>query len=369
MKTIHKELLFQKKDKMTLELFTADSIFFDIETTGFSPAHSSLYLIGCARRSGDYLCVDQFFAENSQEEKLILNAFLELLKQYQTIITFNGIGFDIPYLKAKCDQHGLTEHFSDFSYVDIFKSVTQIKHILNLTNYKQKTVETFLGIVRDDQYSGGDLIAVYENYKKNQAEDLLSLLLLHNYEDVLGMIDLLPILSYVHLFNGQYSNIVPTVNELTSYHNTRETEIILEMETEFFIPQKFSYSHNGIYLCAHEYTCRISVRLWTGELKYFFPNYRDYYYLPAEDQAIHKSVSSYVDKSHRVPAKAATCYTRHEGVFVPEYEELITPAFKREYKDKISYFELTTNFLQSQELLSAYTNHLLKYLKSQKPSR
>ena len=362
MKAVHKELPFQNKDQLTLELFTEDSIFFDIETTGFSPASTSLYLIGCARRRGDYLCVDQFFAEDTKEEKLILTAFLELLKQYRTIITFNGIGFDIPYLKAKCDQHGLSEHFSEFSYIDIFKSVNRIKHILNLTNYKQKTIETFLGIERDDKYSGGDLISVYEEYIKSRDEDLLSLLLLHNYEDVLGMIDLLPILSYVHLLNGQYSNIIPTVNELTSYQNTQENELILEMETEFSIPKKISYHQNGIYLYAHEHTCKLSVRLWTGELKYFFPNYRDYYYLPAEDQAIHKSVSSYVDKAYRVPAKASTCYTRHDDVFVPQYEELITPAFKTDYKDKISYFELTTNFLQSQELLSAYVNHLLKHM-------
>lgn len=363
MKTIHKELPFQAKDELTQELFTEDSIFFDIETTGFSPANTSLYLIGCARRSGNYLCVDQFFAENGMEEKLILNAFLELLKQYQTIITFNGIGFDIPYLKAKCDQCGLTEHFSDFNYIDIFKSVTQIKHILNLSNYKQKTIETFLGIQRDDRYGGGELIPVYEDYCRNQGEEQLSLLLLHNYEDVLGMIDLLPILSYVHLFHGAYGEVIPSVNELTSYQNTRETELILETETEYAIPRKISYTYNGIYLYAMGHTCKLSVRLFTGELKYFFPNYRDYYYLPMEDQAIHKSVASYVDKEHRVPAKASTCYTRHEGVFVPQYEELITPAFKNTCKEKVSYFELTTNFLQSQELLSAYTSHLFHYLK------
>ena len=68
MKAVHKELPFQNKDQLTLELFTEDSIFFDIENTGFSPASTSLYLIGCARRRGDYLCVDQFFAEDTKEE-------------------------------------------------------------------------------------------------------------------------------------------------------------------------------------------------------------------------------------------------------------------------------------------------------------
>ena len=113
MKNTHKEELYIKQDPLTDQLFDDHSIFFDIETTGFSPARSSLYMIGCARRAGKYICVDQFFAEKPEEEKLILTAFLELLKQYDTIISFNGVGFDVPYLKAKCDTYHLSENFKE----------------------------------------------------------------------------------------------------------------------------------------------------------------------------------------------------------------------------------------------------------------
>lgn len=49
------------QDKITFDFtnqeiashFTEDALFFDIETTGFSPARTSLYLIGCASRQGD----------------------------------------------------------------------------------------------------------------------------------------------------------------------------------------------------------------------------------------------------------------------------------------------------------------------------
>ena len=103
MKTTHKEELYVKSDKLTDKLYDEESIFFDIETTGFSPVNSSVYLIGCARRKGKYICIDQYFAENPSEEKIIISAFMGLLKQYKTIISFNGVGFDIPFLKAKCD--------------------------------------------------------------------------------------------------------------------------------------------------------------------------------------------------------------------------------------------------------------------------
>ena len=94
MQTWHKELNFDNTDTLTNALFAEDSVFFDIETTGFSPANTTLYLIGCARRKGNIICIDQFFADTPDEEHLILAAFLELLKPYRTLITFNGLGFE-----------------------------------------------------------------------------------------------------------------------------------------------------------------------------------------------------------------------------------------------------------------------------------
>ena len=196
MKTTHKEELYIKKDNLTDLLFDNQSIFFDIETTGFSPAHASIYMIGCARKQGNYICIDQFFAENPSEEKVIITAFIELLKQYKTIISFNGIGFDIPFLKAKCDNYGIDESFKNFDYLDIFKIVSSFKFLLKLPNYKQKSIEDFLGISRNDKYNGGELINVYHEYVNNPTDEGFYLLHIHNYEDVLGMIDLLPVLSY-----------------------------------------------------------------------------------------------------------------------------------------------------------------------------
>ena len=39
-------------------------------------------MIGCARKKGKYICIDQFFAEKPSEEKLIISAFIEILKKY-----------------------------------------------------------------------------------------------------------------------------------------------------------------------------------------------------------------------------------------------------------------------------------------------
>ena len=59
----HEEMPFTADNSLAELIFTENSLFFDIETTGFSAARTSLYLIGCAARKENLLIVDQFFAE------------------------------------------------------------------------------------------------------------------------------------------------------------------------------------------------------------------------------------------------------------------------------------------------------------------
>lgn len=76
--------------------------------------------------------------------------------------------------------------------------------------------------------------------------------------------------------------------------------------------------------------------------------------------AIHKSVASFVDKEYRENAKASNCYTRKSGKFLPQYNNVMQPEFRKEYKDKISYFEMTDDFCTSDIMLRRYIDHILK---------
>ena len=48
-----------------------DMVFFDIETTGFSPNNTILYLIGCAYYSNNSWNLIQWFADDNTSEKKI----------------------------------------------------------------------------------------------------------------------------------------------------------------------------------------------------------------------------------------------------------------------------------------------------------
>lgn len=361
MKHICKKELYIKQYNLTNELFNENCIFFDIETTGFSPASSIIYLIGCLRKEGENLIIDQFFAENKEDEKEVLAQFMTLLGQYKTIISFNGIGFDVPFVKAKCDTYGIEEHLKDFEYIDIFKLISSIKFLLKLPNYKQKTLESFLDIHRDDKFSGGELINVYDDYVKSHSAEAEELLLLHNFEDVTGMLDLIPALSYLNILRGDFAIKGTEILPYASYDGKDGQEMIITLENDYIVPKRVSYQFKDYYFTINKNTTKIRVPLYEGELKYFYDNYRDYFYLPAEDMAIHKSVATFVDKQYRERAKACNCYTRKTGVFLPQLNTIMSPTFKLEHKDKVSYFELTPDFSSSDVMLRRYVKHIFEH--------
>ena len=356
---------YRSENRLEEKYFTSDSIFFDIETTGFSPVRNDLYLIGCGYRDEKNFHIVQFFAENADEQGEILNAFFSLLSGFDTILSFNGLGFDIPFLKAKCTSLSLADPFSRFSYVDIFKSVSKYKKILGLENYKQKTLEIFLGIDRKDEKSGGDLIPVYQAYKAAPSDDALSLLFLHNHDDVLGMLPLIQLMAYEEFFHGGYRVSDANFHDYTSFDQSPATELLIRGTVPYAFPAQLSLRKDDIFLRMAQDQFSMSVPVYEGTLKYFYPDYKNYYYLPMEDVAIHKSVSAYVEKEFRTQAKAATCYTKKEGTFLPQYQELFSPVFLKEYRDKTSYFLCDpVSYLSDEKWQLTYTAHLLSHFLS-----
>ena len=248
----------------------------------------------------------------------------------------------------------------------MFKIVSSLKFLLKLPNYKQKTIETFLGINREDVFDGGQLINVYQEYVRHPSEYQMYFLKQHNYEDVLGMLDLLPVLSYSTLLKGGYSLLSVESNVYTDYEGKSQKELIFFLENDIPVPKRVSYGYNEFYLTCNGNESRIVVKLFDGTLKYFFANYKDYYYLPQEDIAVLKDVAGSVDKAFRKNATASTCYTKKDSIFLPQYQPVAEPAFYKERKDKVSYFELSNDFIDSNQLLRKYVDHILALISKQK---
>lgn len=348
-------------------------IFFDIETTGFSADTSYLYLIGCTYYKESSFHLIQWFSEDIKEEAALLTAFFEFIKTYDALVHYNGNGFDIPYLLRKCTQLKLNFNFDQIISIDIYKRILPYKKMFQLKSYKLKSIEGFMKVKREDKLGGGDLIEVYQSYlgKKHlemlrnrrkpeetanapsEAEMLLHELLLHNEDDIKGLVKISPILYYTDLFEKPL---------IISKAEVDGDLLKIHCDLPFSLPVRVSLEGSNESFSAADTSAVLQVQIYEGELKYFYDNYKDYYYLPAEDSVVHKSLAAFVDKDYREKAKPANCYIRKSGLFVPQYEAILSPCFRFNLHDKITFIEIHTDFLLKEENLEIYVSHILLHL-------
>ncbi len=336
-----------------------DILFLDIETTGFLASSSSIYLIGCAYYNEGNWRIRQWFAQSPEEEAELLSAFFDFAKSYLYLIHYNGNTFDLPFLKKKAEKYGIDYPLSEKKGLDIYRRITPYKNFLRLPDCKLKTIEQFLGLHREDTYTGGELIQVYHDYTVSHDYNLYHTLLLHNSDDMKGMLEILPILSYYDLFNCSLKAGKVQANYYNDLYGVPRKELIIHMVFVSALPVPISFMGKSCHFKANGYEGTLIVPIYEEELKYFYANYKDYYYLPLEDVALHKSIASYVDKEYREQATARNCYTRKISLYLPQWKVLVQPFFKREYDSKDLFFELTDDIKKNRQLFSEYASHVL----------
>ena len=365
-------------------------LFIDIETTGLSPKNSDLYLIGCLFLQNDKWHIAQFFAESSSQEEEILKTFADFCAPYETLIHFNGDRFDLPFLKAKYEKYSLPDPFADKESFDIYKAVKPYKLQLGLPDLKQKTIELYLGIDRKDEYSGGELIAVYRKYTKERDLESKNIILLHNFEDVQGLLKILPILTFDAFFkrfkampqvsvrtDGDISSLeageelfnrLPLravkvqANHYKDYNGEDKKEVFMKFTLPFELASSLSGNDGDFFFKIEKSEGTLRTPLYETELKYFYSNYKDYYYLPHEDMAIHKSLADFVDKNFKEKAKPENCYTKKTGQYLKEWDLVFAPFFKKDYGDEEYFFDLNDNMKKSRYAMSLYGCHVIRHI-------
>jgi len=371
----------------TIESYPLEkTAFFDIETTGFVADKSFLYLIGCCYYKDRKWHLIQWFAENPIEEKDVLNAFVKFIKAYDVCIHFNGTTFDIPYVTRKCKMHDIPYFFEDLYSIDLYRTACTYKSLLHLDRCNQKSVERALCLDREDMYTGGELIQVYANYvglsrleqlqkgkkslvtdakvqkpEEDSAQHLLSLLLLHNEEDLKGLVYISSLFSYDQLLHGNYS--------VTDLSLDSENRIFFSLSLAEKLPISFYVNEYGIEIKGSEYLCTIKIPLFEGTLKHYMNDYKNYYYLPYEDTVVLKSIAASMDKSYRERATRDNCYVKKTALFLPQFSNEIQPIFFHDRKDTIAFFECTDERLQDECFLNSYTIHILTSLLSTKRTK
>lgn len=176
-----------KKDKLC---------FLDIETTGLNKSMDTIYLVGliCFDESIDMWKSIQIFAEELNEEVEILLEAYKIISNFDVIVNYNGSSFDIPFINNKLKYYKTDLSIDINLSLDIYRIVQSNRNILPLDNLKLKTIEEYLGIYREDKHTGKDCINFYFDFLLTKNRLSRENILLHNYDDLYYLLDVLNIL-------------------------------------------------------------------------------------------------------------------------------------------------------------------------------
>jgi len=208
MKTVTDQIKLSPYQSRLFDMYFKDKrlAVFDIETTGLSPARCKVILSGILLADGKEAQVIQYFADKADDEKEILEKTREALSQADFILTYNGKHFDIPFMETRAAKHGV-EFDPDIYNLDLFLVVQGHSNLREtLPNLKQKTIEVFMGLSdsRDDRISGGESVALYEQYMQTHTFALEKTILLHNHDDLIQLYHLLPVIAKTDFHKAMY---------------------------------------------------------------------------------------------------------------------------------------------------------------------
>ena len=360
MKTITKDIRLKVDYDLKNIGAPEKTIFFDIETTGLSPENSELYIIGVLvpqinAKSNTlpdtvYFKLTQFFSESISDELDLVNSFFAMLDKCEVLVNFNGDSFDIPYIKKVCRHYNIKHPFEKIKSVDIYKTARRKRAVINSFRFNQKSLEQFLGVERRDDFNGKELIDIYNLYLKNYEYNFFEPLVLHNEEDITGLVQLLPILSYSDFTEGDFKFSSKIINKDC---------FEVAFKSEYRIPKPFSLKNDLYSVNGKDNIIIIRCCPYHGEAKFFFENYKDYYFLPLEDMAVHKSIGRFVDKSARENASKSTAYTKKNSTFIPACMGCGLKTFYKKYNDSVGYFELNDFDFNNNSLVKSFIKGIL----------
>lgn len=331
--------------------------FFDIETTGLASAASNIYLIGAGYfdSSKNEFNVIQWFADDYDSEKEMLESFISFADKYKLLVQYNGNSFDIPFIRAKCKRHhidfGVVENKK---HLDIYVALRKYAKLLGLENKKLKSFERYIGLDREDEFDGGALIEVYVEYIHNKLmrkenEPLLQTLLLHNYEDILGLpqVSVLLFLKELGCMKVRYERA-----ELSG-------DGAVQLIYSGHFPYGCTFTVDGNIGCrCSDSQFILNVPVMDGTLKYFFTDYKDYYYMIEEGKVIHKSIAVFTEPSVRRKAVKSECYVTKTGRFIPIKKAGCFSdkmhIFREDYTSKDYYIEISDGLLDDREFFEKY---------------
>lgn len=182
-----KKELIEIEENILNQCDMKDIAFFDIETTGFDKETDKVILISLGYfNESDTFKIKQYYADNLEDEKQVLNLFKEDLNKFDKWCSYNGLAFDEPFIKRRMKFNKI-DFKSPERHIDLYRLIKPYQKQLGMERCNLKSVEKYIGVEREDKIDGGISVELYYEFLNSGDEGIKETILLHNYEDVLNL--------------------------------------------------------------------------------------------------------------------------------------------------------------------------------------
>ncbi|MEN8905807.1 MAG: ribonuclease H-like domain-containing protein [Clostridiales bacterium] len=167
-------------------------LFLDTETTGLSSGTGTIaFLVGIGYFLEGNFILKQFFLKDYDQEPAMLNEFLDIVSNYEILVSFNGKAFDWNLLNTRLLLNRVKINDKNFLHLDLL-------HISrNIWNKKLESCrlasieENILNIRRNNDIPGMFIPKLYFEYLQTRDGINMKRVIEHNEIDILSMITLL----------------------------------------------------------------------------------------------------------------------------------------------------------------------------------
>jgi uncharacterized protein YprB with RNaseH-like and TPR domain len=166
----------------------ANTAFFDLETCGLSNA--PVFLAGTMHWNGSDYVVRQYFARDYAEEAALVDELARYLASFETIVSYNGKSFDVPFLADRATLNKV-------SFTRPLRHVDLVHHARrrwagSLPNCRLVTIEELVCRRRRvGDVPGSEIPGLYHDFVKHGAAHRLIPVFHHNLLDVITMDEIL----------------------------------------------------------------------------------------------------------------------------------------------------------------------------------
>jgi uncharacterized protein len=164
-------------------------LYLDTETSGLAGGTGTYaFLIGLGFRVKTGFVVQQVFMRDPSQESALLAALEEIIRPFETIVTFNGKSFDIPLLKTRLVMNNMASPFKELEHVDLLPLARRLWRN-RLTSRALKDLETeILHVPRTQEEVPGWMIPdLYFEFLRSGDARPLAGIFYHNQMDILSL--------------------------------------------------------------------------------------------------------------------------------------------------------------------------------------